>query len=260
MPYSRRMNRSYRRRPYTKSRRGRFNRKGRVSFKARVKRVVMKAAETKYLTIGGENVQLYHDVGNSTGPSTTQSAFLFNPWSFVSQGNDRKQRIGNKLTPRGMSIRLWLANKPDRPNLLYRIIFVVLARTVGTTVPVYNNIDLFKASDVGTNNSTIGADINTEYVKKVLYDRIWSNEKGVSGTLPVGNDATKWAQKECHMFRKIWLKAKRARPIEYLDGNGNYHKNNMFACYCIPYDSWGTLQTDNVASMAFNVKIYWKDL
>ena len=255
MPYTRRMSRSYRKRPYKRNRRGKSARRG-ASFKQRVRRVVMKQAETKYLTIGGENVQLYHDVGNSSGPSTTQSAFLFNPWSFINKGTDRMNRIGNKLTPRGMSIRLWLANKDDRPNLLYRVIFVVLARTVGVTVPTYNNIDLFKATDVGTNNSTIGADINTEYVKKVLYDRVWSNEKGTSTNFTNGG----WTQRESHIFRKIWIKAKRARPIEYLDGNGNYHKNNMFACYVIPYDSWGTLQTDNVASMAFNVKLYWKDI
>ena len=212
----------------------------------------MKTAETKYMTIGGENVQLYHDVGNTPGPSTTQSAFLFNPWGFVSQGTDRLNRIGTSLTPRGMSLRLWLANKADRPNLLYRIMVVVLARAVGVTIPTFNTIDLFRPVDVGTNNSTMGAEVNPEYVKKVLYDKVIRNE--------LGNSAVGAADKECHTFKKLWIKAgKGARNIEYLAGTGNYHKNNFLACYAIPYDSYSTLQTDNVASMAFFAKIYWKD-
>jgi len=218
----------------------------------------MKQAETKNLTIGTENTQLYHDVGNFAGPSTTQGACLFDPWSFVSKGTLRKERIGNKVTPRGLSIRFWLANKLDRPNLMYRILVVILPRTCGNTVPAYNTIDLFKSVDVGTNNNTVISQVNGEYVLKVLYDKIVRAQSGVSGLLGSGLNSD--IRKECHFVKKLWIKAgKGQRTINYLDG-GNIHNNNYLAVYVIPYDSYGTLQTDNVASMSYYADLYWKDI
>lgn len=250
MAYKRK--RSYQKKRSTKYR-GRSRRTGNRAFQSRVRKVVMRAAETKYTTIGNENVQLYHDVGALAGPSTNQAAFLFNPWASVGKGTGRNQRIGNRLTPRGYSLRIWLANKADRPNLLYRVIVVILPRLVGTTAPSATNLDLFKACDVGTNNSTLTAEINVENAKKVLYDRIWSMERGSSNILPGTN-------KETHMLRKLWIKPKGSMNMIFDDAAGNNHQSNFIAFYCIPYDSYGTLQTDNVASMAFHLKLYWKDI
>lgn len=255
--------RSYKKRPYSRTRkmmnrRGRFGRK-RTRFARAVKKVVLKTAETKYLTIGTENTQLYHDVGNFTGPTTNQGAILFDPWSFVSQGTTYKTRVGDQLIPRGMSIKLWLANKLDRPNVIYRIMVVVLARTIAGVIPAYNNVDLFKATDVGTNNTTIIAEVDPDKVKKVLYDKLVRNEGYAQAS--TGTEIAPGANfkgKEKHAVKKLWIKAKNQRKIVYNAGT-NVHQNNYMSVYVIPYDSYGTAQTDNIASVAYFAKLYWKD-
>jgi len=222
--------------------------------------VILKTAETKYITIGTENTQLYHDIGNFIGPSTNQGATLFDPWSFVSQGTGYKNRVGDSLIPRGLSIKFWMANKLDRPNVIYRIMVVVLSRSIGGIIPAYNNVDLFKATDVGTNNTTIIAECDPDKVKKVLYDKLVRNEAGVSAA-SVGTEITPSANfkgKEKHAVKKLWIKAKNQRKIVYNAGS-NAHQNNYMAVYVIPYDSYGTLQTDNIASLAYFAKLYWKD-
>lgn len=256
------MPRRYKKRSYRKrSRRGKYFRKGRrPSFRVRVKRAILKTVETKYLSIGTENTQLYHDVGNFAGPTTNQGATLFDPWQFVNQGTTYKTRVGDQLIPRGISIKFWMANKLDRPNVIYRILVVVLPRTIGTTVPAYNNVDLFKATDVGTNNTTIIADVDKEKVKKVLYDKLVRNEAGYSAA-STGTEAAPGANmkgKEKHCVKKLWIKGKNQRMIKYTNGT-NQHQNNYLAVYVIPYDSYGTLQTDNIASLAYFAKLYWKD-
>ena len=251
---------SSKRKTYRKSRRGKFSRKGRQqSFKARVKRVILKTAETKTITIGNEDTQLYHDVGNTAGPSTNQSAILFDPWSYISQGTTYKTRIGDQLMPRGISVKLWMANKQDRPNIIYRIIVVVLARQINGTIPTYNNVDLFKATDVGTNNTTIIAEFDRDKVKKVLYDKLVRNEGlAQSSTGSALFPSANFRGRERHCVKKLWIKAKQQRNIVYNSGT-NVHQNNFMALYVIPYDSYSTLQTDNIATVAMFTKLYWKD-
>lgn len=222
--------------------------------------MILKTAETKFITVGTENTQLYHDIGNFAGPSSNQGATLFNPWSFVTQGNGAKNRIGDMLIPRGISIKFWMANKLDRPNIIYRVMVVVLARSIQGTIPTYNNVDIFKATDIGTNNTTIIAEVDKEKVLKVLYDKLVRNEIGTSAAA-VGSalaPSANWYAKEKHCVKKLFIKARKQKPIKYINGT-NEHQNNFLAFYVIPYDSYGTLQTDNIASLAYYAKIYWKD-
>lgn len=236
--------RKYRR--YKKSRRGKYGRKAR-KFAARVRRITRQTQETKFIQDGRENVQLYHDVGSNIGPSTFQSAITFDPWTIVSQGTTRSTRIGDKILPVGHKIRLWLANKADRIDVLYRIIIAVLPRTVGSVVPNGANVDLFRAMDSGTNNSTMCGMIDTEHVKKVLLDKVYKNQ-----------NSSGYDTKEVHMLKKFYIKAKKPRVIRYVN-NGNQHMNNQLGVWVIPYDSYGTLQTDNIASCAYVQRLYFKD-
>ena len=136
MPYTRRMSRSYRRRPYKRTRRGKSTRR-RQSFKTRVKKVLMKNSETKYYDIATENRQLYHNLGGNgvTIPlSVTSLTPWFNPWLNIQNGPERGQRIGDKITPIGMSLKIYLANKFDRSQAMIRLIVAVLPKLIGTTI------------------------------------------------------------------------------------------------------------------------------
>ena len=234
--YSKRTRRTRRTRPY---RRG--------SFRSRVQRIVRRNQETKYILIGQEDRQLYHDVGNASGPTTNQVSVLLDPFQYINIGTGRQNRIGDQIQPTGISIRLWLANKADRMDLLYRVLIVLLPRSINGAVTTVNNVDLFQVMDQATNNSTISGAVDTEKVKKVLVDRVYHLQ-----------NATGFDTKEVHMAKKYWIRFKRSRPIKYTATN--YHSSPyVMALYVIPYDSYGTLQTDNVASCNYTARVYFKD-
>jgi hypothetical protein len=65
--------------------------------------------------------------------------------------------------------------------------------------------------------------------------------------------------KEAHSLVNIWLKRKDARPIVYNQGTNNII-NIPLLLYIIPYDSYGTLITDNIAPYAFHLPSILKDL
>jgi hypothetical protein len=102
--------RKYRSRRSKKSRRTRYSRKGRRTFQTRVKRVLLKTAETKYFNIAEENVNLYHYVGYSVGvPIVSTPGSLtqfFNQWADIQKGTERYNRIGDNIIPTGMSVKL----------------------------------------------------------------------------------------------------------------------------------------------------------
>lgn len=214
----------------------------------------MKKAETKYYDIGIENVQLYHNCG------TFELLFpgyiraipqWFNPWSVMQQGSGRFQRIGDKITPRGMSIKLWLANKLDRPNILYRVIVAVLPKVSGGAITI-PRFDPFQIPNSGLLGNYLLTPPDTDKGVKFLYDRIVSNERAFTG-------GSNLPQKEVHVYKKIWIKRKRSRPIVY-DTTGTEIINKPLAIYVIPYDSYATLNTDNIASCAGFMRMYYKDI
>lgn len=254
MPYSRRLNRSYRRKTLrgkrTRARRT-YRRISRIATKA-----VMKKAETKYAVINRENVQLYHNVGETGGAvgpylNPYTDATFFNCWSLINTGTAAFNRIGNEIYPRGMSIRLWLANKSDRPNLHYRVVIGTLPKTnvagAVTTATNFQWIENYFNVLQGFPNHDAGV--------KLFYDKVVRNEIGTSFNVIAG---ASWVPRETHKFLKIFIKRKRSNKITYAAGTNVIYNKPVFMAV-IPYDSYGTLVTDNVASMAYSCKLYWKD-
>jgi hypothetical protein len=125
---------------------------GRRSFQSRVKRVLMKIAETKYFDRALENHQLYHNLGSNIGGlvpvNVTAISQFFNPWAFISKGTNRFDRVGDKITPRGMSLKLYLANKWDRPQTMVRLIVAILPKQVNGVITTAQ-FDPFQISNSG---------------------------------------------------------------------------------------------------------------
>ena len=92
--------------------------------------------------------------------------------------------------------------------------------------------------------------IDTQKGIKVLKDKIYAFHSG-------WGDNSNATQKEFSNFRQYWIKRKKSRPIKY-DYLGNI-LNNYVAVYVIPYDAYGSLTTDNIASCACLTRMYWKD-
>lgn len=242
-------------------RRGRSAQGRRTSFKTRVKRVLMKNSETKMYQFAEENVQLYHNQGYSqngaTIPQQIRSMLLFyNIWAEIEKGTAKFQRIGDKITPRGMSLKLWLTNKLDRPNIIYRIIVLRLPKAVGgaTTGPATQ--DIFDTAQLDSVGNKLLLKIDNDRGFKALYDRCVRVEQGFSARIPVSSTIGA----ETHVLKKLWLRNKKARDITYDSTTTKQIVNNPIALYVIPYDSFGTLVTDNIASCAYYGTVYYKDV
>lgn len=219
------------------------------TFASRVKNVLMKNTETKRYTVAVENQQLYHNTGVTGGAFV--GPLTFNLWRFIPQGTTENNRVGDEIVPRGMSVRLWLANKQDRPNILYRVIVCVLPRMYNASVVSAGSIDIGIQPNQGVNGSYLCLPVDTTKGIKVLYDKVFRNEVGNSNT---GTGV----MKECHFFKKIWIKSKKGSKIKYTRQTQEI-ENKFMAMYVIPYDSYGTLTTDNIASCAHVTTMYFKD-
>lgn len=223
------------------------------TLRSRVTQILNKKTETKYFDIGIENQQLYHNLGYGTTliPPTTLSSLplWFNPWINILQGPARFERIGDKVMPRGMSIKLYIANKYDRPNTMHRVMVCILPKLYAGTITTSNFQHLqIPNQGVNGNNMTLPAD--TDRGVKVLYDRVHRMspmQKDIGNT---GKEMTKLV--------KLWIKRKRAGPIIY-DTTNSTLVNRPLAVYVIPYEQYSTLTTDNVASCAGFLRMYYKD-
>lgn len=192
-----------------------------------------------------ENVQLYHNV---------DKPILLDPWSLIIKGTSGSNRIGDRITNRGIKYKFFLTNKWDRPNLSYRVTIGTIPQAVnGNLVTQANLINfLWRQTDFGTLGNTLVLTHNKEYGVRIIYDKTFSNKLGnvIAGASAQG--------KEHHLVKKYWLRPKRGGMIQYMDNQTQTRGRWLFATVT-PYDSWGTFTTDNVASMAYSCHMYFKD-
>lgn len=235
------------------SRRGKYARRRGLSFKARVTKVLMKKAETKRYGFAEENVQLYHNTGPINGALAAQTfPTFFNVWADIDKGTAHYNRIGDRITPRGMAVKLWIANKGDRPNVMYRIIIARVPKTIAGVAVTTTFVNFWDDTQLGAVGNKMLLKSDTDRGIKFLYDRVFN--------LQVGNCYNGTTYKEGHMFKRFWIKSKKSRDIIYDSTNANAIVNNPIVMTVIPYDSYGTLTTDNIASCAYQGYIYYKDV
>lgn len=217
----------------------------------------MKNTETKSWTTGEENVQLFHNTGRA-GFSFV-GAYTFNPWNVISQGTGKQNRIGDSIVARGCLFRLWLANKVDRPNIMYRILIMVYPKTWNNARVTNGSIDPMLTVTNGSNGNYMCLPVDTEKGIKVLYDKIYNVNSGfnANATFPVGSATL--TGREAHFFKKIWIKSKKGNVLKYESNGAQDMLNKPMVGMVIPYDSTGTLITDNVASLSYIIRMYFKD-
>lgn len=226
------------------------------TMKAVALKAIMKKSETKNTTVSQEGLDVYHNGQISAlNQQPTTDAQFFNIWRYnITCGPGLNQRIGTEIQPRGCSIRLYLENDVNRPNLHWRIIIGVAPKLKidGLTTTAYDNLEMMDG--IGGN---LVRHINTEAGYKILYDRIYKNEIGIS------TKAGDWTLRRCHKFLKIWLRRKRGSKITFVsavNGATSAINNKPVFMACIPYDSNNTLATDYVGEVNWQAKLYWKDL
>lgn len=212
------------------------------SLVALIKKVSLKNSETKYAHISFENQNLNHNSGyiQNTLLATTQGITDNGVGTFVNAC-----RIGDEVIARGISIKMWIANKLDRPNVMYRI---CVFKYQSQSPPSLSS--LFK---VGVGNRIMD-DLDKEYITPV-YQKIFNLQVGYSATATGTSGDTDG--REAHTYRQVWIPLKNKR-IHYVDG-GSLPKFINYGFFIVPYDSYGTLTTDNIASFTYQYKFYFKD-
>jgi hypothetical protein len=207
-----------------------------------IKRVSLKNSETKHTHQILENNQLYHNVpfmlvynmlSCDEGVSDPNSGLT----NFVG-------RIGNEVIARGISIKLWIANKRDRPNVMYRIIVYKYTQLSGSGITAPPHPYLSQ----GSSNYMI-RDLDADKFKIVKSYR-FNLQNNVAFSDPAHT-------RETHKYISLYipLKNRRVKYEETYDMALGWN----YAISIVAYDSYGTLTTDNIASIAYNQKFYFKD-
>jgi len=240
--------------------RGRSVRRRTASFKTRVQRVLMRKAETKKYQFAAENVQLQHNIGyNSNAPpliTLGSMTTFFNIWADIQKGTSSHQRIGDRITPRGMSLKIWYANKVDRPNCMFRVIVARAPKAINGVATAASSItDPFDQINLGATANKLLLPLDKDRGIKALYDRV--HTVSASCVSNVDGPATK---KERTKYLKLWFRNKKSRDIIYDSTNSDQIVNNPVLLWIIPYEQYSTAQTDQVASCSYYGTIYYKDV
>lgn len=201
------------------------------SVKRIAKNVAMTIPEKKVFGFNAENQQLLHNKG----------AYLTS-WLKCKQGtgdpNDQSNqlvRIGDEYYLRNVNIRLWLSNKSDRPNVMYKCFLFWYD----------SNFTLSDATCFFTQTNKMLDRINNENISIIDQQTIFSGPS-YSGT-----------EKE-HSYL-CTLKGKwKSKKIIYDEGGAVPKKRDIGTCV-VCYDAYGTLQSDNIASYAYNGTVTIQD-
>lgn len=194
--------------------------------------------EDKQFVTTYENVQLYHN----------KSGYAYKFLEALTYGtNDGDQstgatglktvRIGDQITLKNINIRLWLSNKDDRPNCMYKgILFWYPIGSIPGDAMVYKTqtnkmLDRYNNKDI-----TI---IDTFIVQsKASY-----------------SSSTGYAE---HSYLATLNKSYKGMKIKY-DGLSGSPKMRDIGFAVVAYDAWGTVQTDNIASFAWQSQMTFQD-
>lgn len=208
-----------------------------------VKKLAMKVfnsqVEDKSKVFTNENLQLFHNKplyalsflsdiqqGVNTGDSDVSGP----PKSTI--------RLGDEIRLKNINIRFWLSNKLDRPNVMYKGVLFWYP----STIPSVTDAVVYL-----TQTNKMLDRYNHKVIKIIDQFIVKSGAMYLNGT-----------EKFEHSYLATLNKSYKNKKITY-DPNGKTPKgwNLGFAVVC--YDAYGTLQTDNIASFAYQSKITFED-
>lgn len=195
--------------------------------------VAMKIPERKKFGFQSENVQLFHN-----------KALYLGSWLKCKQGvgdpddiADQIVRIGDELMLRNINIRFWLSNKLDRPNVMYKL-YLFWYDSAQTLSDAYCYF---------TQTNKMLDRINDENISVIDQQTIFSGPSYENGT-----------EKHEHSYLATLKASWKGKKITYDEGGFVPKKRDLGVCV-VCYDAYGTLQTDNIASLAYNGMVTIQD-
>lgn len=197
----------------------------------------MKTTETKHSSYLTENVQLFHNVWDIKLNFLQTGQGLGDNDGDVPNAYPPNIRVGDAMYLRNISLRIWLSNKDDRANCIYRILmFSYPANDTPTSSDIVYEVGV--GNNLLRRYNTDKISILKTHTTKIIRpnDTLDEQSKLITMNFACGN---RW-------------------KVQYEKGQSvPKGKNVGFAVLC--YDAYGTLQTDNIASYGFDMKLSWKD-
>lgn len=207
-----------------------------------MKTVALRQAEIKVANDTAENLQLTHNGTYYRGAFFFTSQGTGDPQGFT---QSPRCRIGDEIVARGIKFKWWLSNKADRPNVMYNI-YVFL----------YNTLDVLTNSTFWTGTDGLGGTMNRMLdhpnPERIKVLKKFTVKPGAQFFEPAPNG------KEHSYYRECWLSLNN-KKIQYRRDTGGIPKGWDLGFCVVPYDAFGTLATDNIASFAWSSTFYFKD-
>ncbi len=201
--------------------------------KAITRQVLRSTMERKTVGKSVENVQLFHNKPLYVGGLLATSQGVTDPNN--QQGN--AARIGDEILLTNCNIRFWLSNKLDRPNCMYKLFLYWY--TEGQTLS--DQLCFF------TQGNKMLDRINNENISIVDQKTVFSKDMYLNGT-------EKFEHSQLCTLNGNW----KGKKIIYEQGGSTLRKRNLGLCVVV-YDAYGTLQTDNIASIAYDYVTRFQD-
>ncbi len=230
MPRQTRVNRPHKRRRKPKPS---LTKKQTKDVKSIARTVVRRLMEVKTVGKSQENIQLFHN------KPLYQGALLATAQGTADPDNQstNEARIGDEISLRNVNVRFWLSNKLDRPNCMYKLF--LFWYTEGQTLS--DTLCFF------TQGNKMLDRINNENISIIDQKTVFSKEMYLNGT-------EKFEHSQLCTLNGNW----KGKKIKYDQGGSTPKKRNIGFCVVV-YDAYGTLQTDNIASLAFDYATRFQD-
>ncbi|AXH75133.1 MAG: putative capsid protein [Circoviridae sp.] len=224
---------AYRQNPY-----GPLSKKQVKSVKAITKKVLRSTMETKTVGRNKENIELFHN------KAFYQGGLLSTDQGIVDPNNQQslKARIGDEILLRNTNVRLWLSNKNDRPNVMYKCILFWYE----------SGAQLSDAYCYFTQTNKMLDRLNVENIGIIDQKTIFSQSSYSTGVASDAGSAKEHSQ--LCTLNGNW----KGKKIKYVEGAPAPADKDIGVCV-VCYDAYGTLQTDNIASFAFNYVTRFQD-
>ncbi len=194
--------------------------------------------ERKRFGFQAENIQLFHNKPDYDAAWLSCKQGTADPENL----STRLARVGDEIYLQNVNIRLWLSNKNDRPNVMYKATLFWYDATVSLSDTYVYFTQTNKMLDR----------INTENVGIIDQKTLFS---GSSYTTGVASDPG--SAKE-HSYLMTLNGSWKNKKITYDEGGSVPRFRDIGLCV-VCYDAFGTLQTDNIATYAYNGMITLTD-
>ncbi len=226
--------------PRTKARTG-LTKKQRKSVAKIARDVAMTIPERKVFGFLDENRQLTHNKTDYLANFLECKQGTADP-NNIQGASNRLVRIGDEFYLREINIRYWLSNKNDRPNVMYKLYLFWYDSEASLT----------DATVFFTQQNKMLDRVNNEQISIIDQQTIFSGPSYSTGVSSVSGSAKE------HSYL-CTLKGKWKNKKITFDEGGVIPKKRSIGTAVVAYDAYGTLQSDVVASYAYNAKVVIQD-